>query len=178
MYRYITLVLFIAFGMSQTTGKVSGIIVEKESKDPLPGANIYLVNTAYGTASDASGRFTIINIPPGKYAMKVDMIGYKSVQMDELVVSVNRTTSLDIEMEQTVIEGEVVTVEVSRLTQKKDQTGTIKNISSEEIDALPVENIGNVINMQAGVVNGHFRGGRNTEVTLSLIHISEPTRPY
>ena len=168
MYRYITLVLFLSFGMSQTTGKVSGIIVEKESKDPLPGANIYLVNTAYGTASDASGRFTIINIPPGKYAMKVDMIGYKSVQMDELVVSVNRTTSLDIEMEQTVIEGEVVTVEVSRLTQKKDQTGTIKNISSEEIDALPVENIGNVINMQAGVVNGHFRGGRNTEVTYMV----------
>ena len=45
MFRYITLVLFIAFGMSQTTGKVSGIIVEKESKDPLPGANIYLVKT-------------------------------------------------------------------------------------------------------------------------------------
>ena len=65
--------------------------------------------------------------------MKVDMIGYKSVQMDELVVSVNRTTSLDIEMEQTVIEGEVVTVEVSRLTQKKDQTGTIKNISVKRL---------------------------------------------
>ena len=112
--------------------------MEKDSKDPLPGANIYLVNTAYGTASDASGRFTIINIPPGKYAMKVDMIGFKSVQMDEMVISVNRTTSLDIEMEQTVIEGEVVTVEVSRLTQKKDQTGTIKNISSEEIDAFPL----------------------------------------
>ena len=57
---------------------------------------------------------------------------------------------------------------MSRLTQKKDQTGTIKNISSEEIDALPVENIGNVINMQAGVVNGHFRGGRNTEVTYMV----------
>ena len=168
MYRYLVFFLFSVFSLSQTTGKVSGVIIEKDSKEALPGANIYLVNTAYGTASDASGRFTIINIPPGKYAMKVDMIGFKSVQMDELVVSVNRTTSLDIEMEQTVIEGEVVTVEVSRLTQKKDQTGTIKNISSEEIDALPVENIGNVINMQAGVVNGHFRGGRNTEVTYMV----------
>ena len=168
MYRYLVFFLFSVLSLSQTTGKVSGVIVEKDSKEPLPGANIYLVNTAYGTASDASGRFTIINIPPGKYAMKVDMIGFKSVQMDELVVSVNRTTSLDVEMEQTVIEGEVVTVEVSRLTQKKDQTGTIKNISSEQIDALPVENIGNVINMQAGVVNGHFRGGRNTEVTYMV----------
>ncbi|MAL64654.1 MAG: TonB-dependent receptor [Candidatus Marinimicrobia bacterium] len=152
----------------QTTGKISGVVLDKDKKDALPGANIYIINSAYGTASDGDGRFTIINIPPGRYTLKVDMIGYKSIQLDELIVSVNRTTSLDIEMESTVIEGEVVTVEVSRLTQKKDQTGTIKNISSEEIDALPVENIGNVINMQAGVVNGHFRGGRNTEVTYMI----------
>ena len=168
MLRYLALIPLITFALSQTTGKISGIIFEEDSKDPLPGANIYLVNTSYGTASDENGRFTIINIPPGKYVLKTDMIGYKSVQMDNLVISVNRTTSLDIEMYQTVIEGEVVTVEVSRLTQKKDQTGTIKNISSEEIDALPVENIGSVINMQAGVVNGHFRGGRNTEVTYMV----------
>ena len=168
MLRYLALIPLITLALSQTTGKISGIIFEEDSKDPLPGANIYLVNTSYGTASDENGRFTIINIPPGKYVLKTDMIGYKSVQMDNLVISVNRTTSLDIEMYQTVIEGEVVTVEVSRLTQKKDQTGTIKNISSEEIDALPVENIGSVINMQAGVVNGHFRGGRNTEVTYMV----------
>lgn len=168
MLRYLALIPLITLALSQTTGKISGIIFEEDSKDPLPGANIYLVNTSYGTASDENGRFTIINIPPGKYVLKADMIGYKSVQMDNLVISVNRTTSLDIEMYQTVIEGEVVTVEVSRLTQKKDQTGTIKNISSEEIDALPVENIGSVINMQAGVVNGHFRGGRNTEVTYMV----------
>ena len=168
MLRYLSFILFISFSFSQTTGKISGSVIDEEKGGALPGANIYIINSSYGTASDGDGRFTIINIPPGKYTVKVDMIGYKSVQLDELVVSVNRTTSLDIEMESTVIEGEVVTVEVSRLTQKKDQTGTIKNISSEEIDALPVENIGSVINMQAGVVNGHFRGGRNTEVTYMV----------
>ncbi len=168
MLRYLSFILFVSLSFSQTTGKISGFVNDKEKGDALPGANIYIVNSSYGTASDGDGRFTIINIPPGKYTVKVDMIGYKSVQLDELIVSVNRTTSLDIEMESTVIEGEVVTVEVSRLTQKKDQTGTIKNISSEEIDALPVENIGSVINMQAGVVNGHFRGGRNTEVTYMV----------
>ena len=162
MLKYLSLIFLFSFSFSQTTGKISGIVTEKEKGGTLPGANIYIINSAYGTASDSDGRFTIINVPPGKYTLKVDMIGYKSVQLDELVISVNRTTSLDIEMEATVIEGEVVTVEVSRLAQKKDQTGTIKNISSEEIEALPVENIGSVINMQAGVVNGHFRGGRNT----------------
>ena len=168
MIKRLALILMLSFSFSQTTGKVSGVVLEKEKLGPLPGANIYLLNTPYGTASDIEGRFTIINIPPGKYTLKVDMIGYKSVQLDELIVSVNRTSSLDIEMESTVIEGEVVTVEVSRLAQKKDQTGTIKNISGEEIQALAVENIGSVINMQAGVVNGHFRGGRNTEVTYMV----------
>ena len=76
--------------------------------------------------------------------------------------------ALDIEMQETVLEGEVVTVEVNRLAQKKDQTGTIKNISGDEINALPVENVGAVVNMQAGVVTGHFRGGRNTEVTYMI----------
>ena len=168
MMKYLNILFLVSITFSQTTGKISGFVSDKEKGDALPGANIYIANSAYGTASDGEGRFTIINIPPGKYSLKVDMIGYKSVQLDELVVSVNRTTSLDIEMETTVIEGEVVTVEVSRLAQKKDQTGTIKNISSEEIDALPVENIGSVINMQAGVVNGHFRGGRNPEVPYMI----------
>ena len=80
------------------------------------------------------------------------------MKMENISVSVNRTFSLEAELEQTVIEGEVVTVEVARFSQKKDQTGTIKNISGDEINALPVENVGAVVNMQAGVVNGHFRG--------------------
>ena len=168
MTKCLFFILYVSLSVAQTTGKVSGVVTDRGSSNPLPGTNVYLVNTSYGTASDNLGRFTMINIPPGKYALKVDMIGYKSVQVGELLVSVNRTSSIDIEMEQTVIEGEVVTVEVARLAQKKDQTGTIKNISGDEINALPVESVGSVINMQAGVVNGHFRGGRNTEVTYMI----------
>jgi len=168
MIQKLVFLLFLSTTLAQTTGKISGSVLDKKNSSPLPGANIYLVNTASGTASDVNGRFTIINIPPGKYTLKVDMIGYKSIKLEEVNISVNRTVSLKIEMDETVLEGEVVTVEVARLAQKKDQTGTIKNISGDEINALPVENIGSVVNMQAGVVNGHFRGGRNTEVTYMV----------
>ena len=99
------------------------------------------------------------------------------VKINEVRVSINRTVTLDIEMEQTIIEGEVVTVEVARLAQKKDQTGTIKNISGDEIKALPVESVGNVINMQAGVVVmavayslGYISGAHiNPAVTISMV---------
>ena len=157
-----------SFGLSQTTGKLAGTIVDKQSKNPLPGANIILEKTSYGAATDEGGQFHIINIPPDIYSVSIMMIGYKTVKVNDVRISTNRSVSLDIEMETTVIEGEVVTVEVARLAQKKDQTSTIKNISGDEISALPVENIGEVINMQAGVVQGHFRGGRYGEVTYLI----------
>jgi len=168
MKKYLLYFFLSTSVFSQTTGKISGIIIEKGTANGLPGANVYLVNTGIGTASNVDGRFNIINVQPGSYSFKVDMIGYKSIQIDDLIVSVNRTSTLKIEMESTVIEGEVVTVEVERMTQKKDQTGTIKNISGDEINALAVEGINSVINMQAGVVQGHFRGGRNTEVSYMI----------
>ena len=98
MTKYLFFILYVSLSVAQTTGKVSGVVTDRGSSNPLPGTNVYLVNTSYGTASDNLGRFTMINIPPGKYALKVDMIGYKSVQVEELIVSVNRTSSVDIEM--------------------------------------------------------------------------------
>ena len=86
------------------------------------------------------------------------MIGYESITIEDVVVSVNRTTSLDVEMKMGVIESQEVVIYASKLSRKKDQTSTVKNISSEEIDILPVEDIGAVVNMQAGVVAGSFRG--------------------
>ena len=152
----------------QTTGKLTGRITDKQTSEPLPGANILLDNTSFGAAADGDGRFSIINLHPGTYSVSIMMIGYKTTKMKDLQISTNRTSSLELEMEQTIIEGDVVTVEVARLTQKKDQTGTIKNISGDEINALAIESVGSVINMQAGVVNGHFRGGRNTEVSYMI----------
>ena len=174
MYHYIRTITFclaIVFYspvFTQTTGKLTGIVTDKSTGDPLPGVNIIIDDTPYGTASSNDGRFNIINVPPSMYSVSVMMIGYKTVKVNNVRVSINRTVTLDIKMDQAVIEGEVVTVEVARLAQKKDQTGTIKNISGDEIRALPVENVGTVINMQAGVVNGHFRGGRSTEVTYLI----------
>ena len=127
MIRALLYISLFSILFSQTTGKISGVVYDGKDATPLPGANIYIEQTSYGTASDVSGRYTLLNIPPGKYVLKVDMIGYKSIRMEDVAISVNRTLSIDIEMDATVLEGEVVTVEVARLAQKKDQTGTIKN---------------------------------------------------
>ncbi|HPG38868.1 MAG TPA: TonB-dependent receptor [bacterium] len=150
---------------AQTTGKITGKVFDAETGEPLIGANVLLESTRMGAAASADGEFFIINVPPGEYTVRCNYIGYESIRMQSVRVSVNRTTNLDFRLNPTVVEGEVVTVEAQRIAVKKDQTSSVRNVSSEQIDILPVENINDVVNMQAGVVQGHFRGGRSGEVS-------------
>jgi len=166
MFRHLYIILFLAVSFSQTTGKISGVIYDQDTKEPIIGANIIVVGTNFGTSSDTDGSFYIINISPGTYSLKIHYIGYAPLTLNKVNVSVNRTNELQsIFIKQSSIEGEMIEVTVDAFNVKKDQTGTVKNISSDQIDMLPVENIDAVINMQAGVVANHFRGGRSTEVT-------------
>ena len=156
---------FAASLQSQTTGKISGSIIDSDTKDPLIAANVIVRNTNLGAATDVEGYYSIVNIKPGLYTLVVDMIGYKQLVLENVRVSVNRTTMIDASLSPTVIQGETVVVEVDAITTKKDQTSTIKNISTDQIEKLAVEDLGAIVGMQAGVVEGHFRGGRTTEVT-------------
>ena len=154
--------------LSQTTGKIAGKISDVETSEALIGVNIMLLGTNLGTASDINGDFFLLNIPPGSYNLSLSMIGYKNTLIEDVRVSVNRTTPLTLQMASSVLEGDVVVVKADQVSIKKDQTSSVKNISSDQIDIMPVENIGQIIGMQAGIVAGHFRGGRSTEVDFTF----------
>ncbi len=151
-----------------TTGKLAGRIVDKESGEPLIGANIVIEGTNMGAAADVDGYFFIINIPPGSYTIQVHMMGYANTKMEDVRVRTNATTNLDFKLTPTVIEGETITVTVDAIATKKDETSSVRNVSSDKIELLPVESVQQVVNMQAGVVNGHFRGGRTNEVSYMI----------
>lgn len=154
--------------VAQTTGKISGTVTDAETGEPLPGANVVVEGELIGSATDNNGRFHVINVRPGEYTVIVNVIAYKPIYVENVRVSVNRTFSLDVKMTPTVLEGETVTVTADRISFKRDQTSTIKNVSSDQIKELAIESMGAVISMQAGVVAGHFRGGRSTEVTYMI----------
>ena len=153
--------IFICAVFAQTTGKISGNIKDEDSNEPLIAANVIVKDSNLGAATDVDGYYAIVNIKPGLYSLIVDMIGYKLLVLENVRVSVNRTTTIDASLSPTVIQGETVTVEVDAITAKKDQTSTIKNISTDQIEKLAVEDLGAIVGMQAGVVEGHFRGGRH-----------------
>ena len=166
------LVLFLVAGgqalLAQTTGKIIGRVLDEQTGQPLPGANILIEGTVRGAAADDKGNFFIINIPPGAYTLRIQMLGYETVRIEKLRVSVNRTTNVTVKMKPTVLKGQVVVVEARKVTMKKDQTSSVRNVSSDEIKVLPVENVSGVVGMQTGVVQGHFRGGRLGEVAYMV----------
>ena len=94
----ITIVIFFITSFSiwaGTTGKIAGRVVDKNSGDPLPGANILIESTSLGTATDFDGYFSILNVKPGQYNLKVSMVGFSTVIIEGVQVNnVNRTETV------------------------------------------------------------------------------------
>lgn len=155
------------------TGKISGYIVDKSTGEPLIGANVIIEGTYLGAASDLDGYYFIINVAPGKHRMIVSSMGYNKTIIQDVIVSVDRTTKIDVELtSQSITLDEEVVVTAKKPLIVKDLTSSSSTVSAEEIKMMPVENMYQVINIQAGVVDGHFRGGRSGEVSYLVDGIS------
>jgi len=152
-----------------TTGKIAGRVLDAATGEPLPGANVIVVGTSFGAATDASGDYIILRVPPGIYSVKASILGYDDMQYDHVKVSVDLTTHLDFRLRETVLEvAETVTVVAERPLVQMDLTSTSSVVGAETIRQLPVERFEDVVNLQAGVIQGHFRGGRLGEVAYLI----------
>jgi len=149
---------------AQTTGKIAGMVTDSESGTPLPGVNVFIEGTTQGTATNFDGEYTIIGVSPGTYNVVASFVGFAQKTITGVEVNAGLTAELDIVLSEEVFEGEEVVIVATRPVVQKDLTATTAIVSGEDIRALPVENFADVIALQAGVVDGHFRGGRTGEV--------------
>jgi outer membrane receptor protein involved in Fe transport len=155
-------------GKAGTTGKIAGKVVDKASKEGLPGVNIIVQGTTLGAVTNLDGEYIILNIPPGSYAVKASLIGYGETVTNNVRISLDVTTKLDFELAETVLQtGEQVVVVAQRDLIQKDLTATTAIVTDQSIQSLPVTEVNEVITLQAGVVEKdglHIRGGRAGEV--------------
>lgn len=169
-FRNLVFLFLLSIGAvyGSTTGKIAGRVVDKTTGEALPGVNVIIAETHYGAATDADGNYFIINLPPGRYDVDAKLMGYGNVRTQGVQVRTNATTTVNFELDVEVIEGETIVVTVSAIAVKRDQTSSIRSVSSDQIEHLPIESMTQVINLQAGVVDGHFRGGRSNEVSYMI----------
>lgn len=147
------------------TGKISGYITDESTGEPLIGANIIIEDTYLGAAADIDGYYYIINVPPGKYVMKASFMGHNPIKVTNVIVNVDKTTKIDIQLSsESITLNEEVVVMAEKPLITKDLTSSSATVTSDDIQMMPVENLFQVVNIQAGVVDGHFRGGRMGEV--------------
>ncbi len=150
--------------MAQTTGKIAGVVTDADFGSGLPGVNVFIEGTTQGTATNVDGSYSIIGVPPGTYTVVASYIGFATQKTENVIVNAGLTVEVDFELREEVFEGEEIVVVAEKPLVQKDLTATTAIVSGDEIRSLPVENFGQVLGLQAGVVNGHFRGGRIGEV--------------
>jgi outer membrane cobalamin receptor len=153
-----------AVAWAGTTGKIAGRVTDAATGEPLPGVNVAIVGTTQGATTDPDGYYSILNVKPGTYAVRASFIGFASMTVEEVRVMIDKTTTVDFVLREEVVEGEEVVVTAERSLVQRDLTSTVAAVSAERLQDLPVLNFSDVVNLQAGVVDGHFRGGRIGEV--------------
>ena len=157
---------------SGTTGKIAGKVTDAQTKEPLPSVNVVIVGTTLGGASDIDGEYFILNIAPGTYQLKASAVGYTPAVIGSVSVTADQTTRIQFTLQPQSVElGEVV-VAATRPIVQKDLTSTVASVGSDQLSKLPLEDVGAVVNLQAGVVEGHFRGGRSGEVKYLVDGVS------
>ena len=151
-----------------TTGKISGKLIDKTTQEPLIGANVVLKGTSMGASSDIDGNYMILNVPPGVYSLSISIVGYRKVQVDNVRVSIDLTTTLDFVMEPEAVEVEAVIVSAEKPLVTKDMTSSLSTVTADQIKSIPVDNVQQVLRLNAGIVMTagqiSIRGGRTGEV--------------
>ncbi len=120
---FILLVGFFFTTYAQTT--MRGKVVDKNTKEPLPGAAISVVGTTIGTSTDLNGEF-VLNIPETVKTVTVSFIGYESAT---LAVSPN----IFVELESAALAMEEVVVVGYGVMRKSDLTGSVAKVNVDDI---------------------------------------------
>ena len=146
------LILILAVGQTHAqTGKIMGRVFVKGTGEALMGTNIIVVTTNMGAASDTEGYYVILNIPPGVYTIRGRMMGYATINLENVKVSINQTTILDIPMELEAVEGQTVTVTAERPAVQLDISSSQKIVTDAVIQDRPVDNLEEILAAEAGI---------------------------
>lgn len=174
--RKTILILLVSFAFvlhvsAQSTGSVTGQVIDKPTQQALPAASIELAGTQKGAVADSAGRFRISTIPVGTYSLVISKVGYKTVTLYNIVVNSGNENTYTIELEpETTSLGEVV-VRANKRTARAATLETplsVQRLTTEEIRSNPGGNfdISKVIQALPGVGGGPEGGSFRNDIII------------
>jgi len=178
MYRYTLifstfLIIFFIIGSKilQAAGSdIKGKVSDANSGEALLGANVVLIGTSIGAATDANGNYTILNVPSGTYKLRASYLGYKS---KEVSVTIKENTHLvqNFKLEPVGVESKtvVVTAQASgqnqAINQQLSSNKIVNVVSAAKLQELPDANAAESLGRLPGV-SVLRSGGEANEVVI------------
>lgn len=135
--RFLILLIFVsATAHAQLTQTLRGRVVDNESKYPLSGVTVQVVDSPLGTLSDTTGAYRIGSVPIGRRTVRASLVGYKDVLLNNIIVDAGRETILDIELEESIQQLASVTVKAQRTGEARNDMAVVsaRQFSVDEAD--------------------------------------------
>ena len=158
-----------------STGKIEGR-VRDQAGAPIANAQVYVVGTAFNALTNPQGYYFINNVPAGTVAVRAAFIGYKSTQVEGVKVLAGQTNTVDIQLEQTAVEiQEITVVTQTQPLVPRDEVTSKQRIDGVFTENLPIDRLNSVLILQPGVVAANssgsqisIRGGRTEEAVTYI----------
>src|SRR5215470_3199923 len=177
-------VLHLPLFSQQTTARVSGTVTDA-SNAILPGARIELrqgtAPPVAATATDSLGQFTLTNLAPGNYTLKIWYVGFSSLEKP-VTLTAGQSTSLNGVLKVSSSESVLVTAErahgeAEAINEEKVADNILNVLPEKVITSLPNANVADAVGRLPGVTlerdegEGKYVQIRGTEPRLSNLTI-------
>ncbi|HEY9004016.1 MAG TPA: TonB-dependent receptor [Mucilaginibacter sp.] len=162
---------FIAFLLSSITvfaqtATLKGVVTDDKTNEPLPGATIHFDDYNNAVSADVNGVYSIINITPGEYKVKVKLIGYTEFEK-KIKLSAGQEMVLNIQLGREERQLEMVNVygtinketDVASRSTEKNANNIVNVIGAQAILKSPDLNAANVLQRVSGVTIQRNSGG-------------------
>lgn len=175
------------FSQASLYGSLTGVVIDQNSKETVIGANIVVLGTELGTATDFDGFFTINSIPAGKYTVQISYIGYENMIISDVEIKPGEKFKLDVVMsanslllnEVTVTEYKKTNTVQAVLLEVKQAKQVVSGVSSQQITRSQDNNAAQVMSRIPGVtiVDGRFVMIRGLSERYNNVMINNVTAP-
>ncbi len=188
--------LFFSPALRADNAKLTGRVVDAETREPLAGVNVVITHAIVGegrevamtpplgAVTDPDGYYFIMNVRPGTYVVKASLIGYTTVIERPVRVESDRTITLGFGLKQGAVAMDVVEVTGRREIIKADVSSTQEVVSTTRLEQMPVLRVDEFVNKLKGVqlVSGadgyglSVRGGsiRETDIRMDGMSLQDP----
>lgn len=118
---------------AQSRSRIIGTVKDSQTKETLIGVSVVVKTTYLGASTDINGKFFIVNVPVGTFDLQVSMIGYKTQQLKNIMVSADRVTTLEISLDPTTLQGEEVVITAKKDELHKEVSNTQMVVTSDQL---------------------------------------------